>query len=119
VHHRTVRTFQYANGLIAVERHHKDIAKGSRLSQVTNVAGMQQVEATVCEDDSLAFVAKAFALKHECLPVENPSHLNFATPATANAQTYWPYARTISGPSTCGPMSVLPTDALSLSMWKK
>src|SRR5207302_5486646 len=51
---RAARAFQLADAGVAVDADDERVAKRTRLLQALNVAGMQKVEAAVCEDDAAA-----------------------------------------------------------------
>ncbi len=57
--HWTAGAFEFAHAGVAVDANNKHVAEAAGLLQALNVAGMEKIEAAVCEDDStpVAFLA--------------------------------------------------------------
>ena len=93
----TVRTLQLTDGLVAVQTDSQSIAQGAGLAQIAHVTGMEQVEASVGEDEPLSgrihLIAQTrqFPALHDASLVHGAS--NRIPPAIAQG---WPRAYNVS-----------------------
>ena len=67
--HGAIRAFQLARGIVAVDAHQQAIAEIARRFQIGDMAGMQDVEAAVRDDEFFAAGAKL----RSAIPARRPT----------------------------------------------